>query len=466
MNHRVKHLSHLSAFLLGLLTLFMTLPSDAPYTSQQSYQMFSARVGSSSDYQRLEQANGIPDSIEYRVANRLKNRLNKYKFSSPDIRTIANAIRKKQDLLRHSINVEFNSDDGKITKEWEVSLHNYPTWLVPKFSYSKASFEVSKQRIIEYMQKHPFDEFAPTVDVTLNGTTMSGSIIRAKTEGIAMAGYELDFDHTASFIKDAFDKKHSDLVFTYVGRNGRILYNDGLEKKELTLLSEGRSNYNGSTWARMANVRKAISEHVHNVIVEPDSTFSFVETLDAPVTLSKGWRMAKVIYNGDELRPSPGGGICQASTTVYRAIVKAGLPVIERRSHSLYVSYYKEYGVGIDATVYPGTQDLSFKNDTGNPIIIQSYTTDENDAVVNFYGVPDGRQVVLDGPYFSRTAPPDILVNERDMRTNEIVWVQNVIFPSGEETRNLIVSRYKSIPQNLSKEYKIADVALNSAVNM
>ena len=466
MNRRVKHLSHVIAFLMGVFTFVMALPADTPYTSQQEYQMLAAKVGSSADYQLLEQSNGIPDSIEYRVANRLKNRLKKYKFSSPDIRTIANAIRKKQELLHHSINVELNSDDGEITKEWNVSLQHYPTWLVPKFSYSKASFEVSKQRIIDYMQKHPFDEFASPVDVSLNGTAMSGSIIRAKTDGIAMAGYELDLDHTASFIKDAFDKKHSDLVFTYVGRNGLIFYNDGLEEKEFTLLSEGRSNFNGSTWARMANVRKAISEHVHNVIVEPDSTFSFVETLDAPVTLSKGWRMAKVIYNGDELRPSPGGGICQASTTVYRAIVKAGLPVIERRSHSLYVSYYKEYGVGIDATVYPGTQDLSFINDTGNPIIIQSYTNDQNDAVVNFYGVPDGRQVVLEGPYFAHTSPSDIQVNDRDVKINEIVWVQNVIFPSGEETRNLIVSRYKSIPQNLSKEFKIAGEALNSAVNM
>jgi len=466
MNQRLKRLSHLSAFLMGVLTLVMTLPADAPYTSQQEYQIFAARVGSSEDYERLGQQYGVPDSIEFRIAKRLKSRLKKNKFRSPDIRTIANAVRKKQELMQHSIDVELNSDNGEITKEWDVSLQHYPTWLVGKFSYSKASFEVSKQRIVDYMQKHPFDEFSRPVDVTLNGTAMSGSIIRAKTDGIAMAGYELDLEHTASFIKDAFEKKHSDLVFTFAGRNGRVFYNDGLEQKELTLLSEGKSNFTGSTWARSANVRKALNEHIHNVIVEPGSTFSFVETLDAPVTLSKGWRMAKVIFNGDELRPSPGGGICQASTTVYRAIVNAGLPVIDRRSHSLYVYYYKKYGVGIDATIYPGTQDLTFKNDTGHPIVIQSYDTEEKDAIVNFYGVSDGRQVVLEGPYFSHTAPPDIQVNERDMRINEIVWVQNVLFPSGEEKRNLIISRYKSIPQGLSREFAIAEEADQGATNM
>ncbi|MCF7844731.1 MAG: VanW family protein [Kiritimatiellales bacterium] len=466
MNHRIKRLSHINALLLGVLTLVISAPADGPYTNQQEYQMFAARVGSTADYQRLGSQNSVPDTHEYRVAKRLKTRLTKNKYNSPDISVIANAIRNKQKLLQHSISIELNSDNGEITKEWDVSLQHYPTWLVPKFSRTKGSFEVNEQRIIDYMNNHPFDEFMPPVDVTLNGTAMSGSILRAKTDGIAAPGYEIDLEETAAFIKEAFDQKNTDLVFTYVGRSGSIFYNDGLEEKELTLLGQGKSNYKGSTWARSINVSKAINEHVNNVIVEPDSKYSFVETLDAPVTLSKGWRMAKVIYNGGELRPSPGGGICQASTTVYRAIVNAGLPVVDRRSHSLYVSYYKEYGVGIDATVYPGTQDLSFINDTGNPIIIQAFNTEDKDAVVNFYGIPDGREVVLEGPFFSHTAPTDVKVNQRDMRANEIVWTQNVIYPSGYEKRNLIVSQYKSIPKYVSREFTVAEEDVQIGANM
>jgi vancomycin resistance protein YoaR len=142
---------------------------------------------------------------------------------------------------------------------------------------------------------------------------------------------------------------------------------------------------------------------------------------------------------------APGGGICQASTTTYRAILNAGLPVIQRRSHSLYVTYYKEYGVGIDATIFPGSQDLTFINDTGNYLLIQAYT-DGNEAYVNIYGTPDGRKVAMDGPFFSTNAPSDLIINNRSIRGNEIAWKHYVLYSNGELKTDTIVSAYKSLP--------------------
>ncbi|KKW38159.1 MAG: VanW family protein [Candidatus Peribacteria bacterium GW2011_GWB1_54_5] len=162
--------------------------------------------------------------------------------------------------------------------------------------------------------------------------------------------------------------------------------------------------------------------------------------------------MAQVIFEGDQLKPAPGGGICQASTTVYRAIVNAGFPVVERRAHSLYVSYYKKYGVGIDATIFPGTQDLTFLNDTEQPLLIQAYD-DGYEAVVNFYGTPDGRTVELQGPYFSTNAPEGMLINDRQVMKNEIVWIQRVNYADGSVKENLILSRYKELPAYVRNEY-------------
>ncbi|MDP7477109.1 MAG: VanW family protein, partial [Candidatus Peribacteraceae bacterium] len=163
--------------------------------------------------------------------------------------------------------------------------------------------------------------------------------------------------------------------------------------------------------------------------------------------------MAKVIFNGGDLEFAPGGGICQASTTVYRAIVNAGFPVMERRAHSLYVSYYKKHGVGIDATIYPGSQDLVFLNDSDSPLIIQAYN-DGTDATVNIYGSPDGRSVELNGPYFASTAPDGYLYKGRRIMETEIVWSQQVTYPDGSKKDYQIGSRYKTLPKSVAVEFE------------
>ena len=152
----------------------------------------------------------------------------------------------------------------------------------------------------------------------------------------------------------------------------------------------------------------------------------------------------------------PGGGICQASTTVYRAALLAGFPVIERKAHSLYVTYYKKYGVGIDATIYPGSQDLSFRNDSKYPIIVQAYHEGTN-AYVNIYGTPDGRVATLNGPYFAATAPKEVVKQAGGIGSNEIVWLHSVQYPDGRTTTDTVESRYKQLPRSLVTEYPVPE---------
>jgi hypothetical protein len=193
---------------------------------------------------------------------------------------------------------------------------------------------------------------------------------------------------------------------------------------------------------------EAIGERVHNVVVPVDAEFSFNDVLGGPVTQSAGWQMALTIFEGVNLREAPGGGICQASTTVYRAALNAGLPIVEQKSHSLYVTYYEAYGVGQDATVFPGKQNLRFRNDTGAPLLLQSYY-EGDDAYVHILGRPDGRQVTVDGPYFGSTAPADVQVNGRAVRGNEIVWVRTITSAEGAQTKEVLVSRYNAVPKSL-----------------
>ncbi len=101
--------------------------------------------------------------------------------------------------------------------------------------------------------------------------------------------------------------------------------------------------------------------------------------------------------------PELGGGLCQVSSTTFRAAMKAGLPITQRRNHSYAVQYYAPQGT--DATIYPGVIDLKFTNDTPGSILIWPYFPDKDTLVFDFYGTTDNREVVLDDPVvFDRQA--------------------------------------------------------------
>ena len=107
--------------------------------------------------------------------------------------------------------------------------------------------------------------------------------------------------------------------------------------------------------------------------------------------------LQELVIKGDKTVPEYGGGLCQVSTTLYRSVLFAALPVTERRNHSYAVSYYDPQG--LDATIYPPNPDMKFINDTPNYILIQT-TIVGNKAYSNIYGTHVNRHVDLIGPYY------------------------------------------------------------------
>ena len=103
-----------------------------------------------------------------------------------------------------------------------------------------------------------------------------------------------------------------------------------------------------------------------------------------------------------------GGGVCQVSTTLFRAALNAGLPIIERRAHSYRVYYYEQgYPVGLDSTVYDPTTDLKIKNDTGNYVLLQTKIDTKNmHLTFELYGANDGRIVEISKPVITQSTPP------------------------------------------------------------
>jgi vancomycin resistance protein YoaR len=188
------------------------------------------------------------------------------------------------------------------------------------------------------------------------------------------------------------------------------------------LIGMGNSYFYHSIPGRIHNVALATSR-VSGALVAPGETFSFDKTL-GDVTAFTGYQQAYVIQNGKTVL-GDGGGVCQVSTTFFRALLDAGLPIVERHAHAYRVGYYEENGYppGIDATVFVPYVDLKFLNDTGHYILVQS-KIDLDNLYLEFdlYGTKDGRTVTLTSPSVTNQVPPppDVYQDDPTLPKGEI----------------------------------------------
>lgn len=156
------------------------------------------------------------------------------------------------------------------------------------------------------------------------------------------------------------------------------------------LIGFGDSYYAHSIPNRIWNVALT-AKKINYTLIPPGKEFSFNKNL-GEVSRATGYRPAYVISGGKTVL-GDGGGVCQVSTTVFRAALSAGLDITKRKAHAYRVSYYElNKKPGIDATVYSGDVDLRFINDTPGYILMTTYAnSDDLYMNVQFYGTNDGR---------------------------------------------------------------------------
>lgn len=174
-------------------------------------------------------------------------------------------------------------------------------------------------------------------------------------------------------------------------------------------LATGETNYYGSSRARITNIHVGASKFKDRLF--EGRSFSF-NTMLGNISAAAGFVPGLVIA-GDRTATGVGGGICQVSTTVFRALYGAGLPILERRNHSYQVHYYDPQG--LDATIYQPSQDLRFANDTGGAIWFQTDWDDTHARLtVNTFGQPRDYTVTIGRPVtLSTTASPaDRLISD------------------------------------------------------
>jgi vancomycin resistance protein YoaR len=150
-----------------------------------------------------------------------------------------------------------------------------------------------------------------------------------------------------------------------------------------------------------------------------------------------------------------GGGVCQVSTTVFRAALNAGLPIVERYNHGYVVSWYGD--PGMDATIYTPSVDLKFRNDTGAYLLVQPAVDSSNGVLTfNFYGTKPNRQVTIGEPVISDVKEPGEPVYRVDeslapgerrqveyAQRGMTVTVERTVTENGQTRVDKIVSNYQ-----------------------
>ncbi len=177
------------------------------------------------------------------------------------------------------------------------------------------------------------------------------------------------------------------------------------------LIAEGLSRFSGSSGNRVHNIDNG-SRLIDGTVIPPGETFSFNATV-GPITAGNGFVEGLVIAP-TRTEPGIGGGICQVSTTLFRAAFWAGLPISERWQHAYRVGYY-ELGPGnppgFDAAIWQPAQDLAFTNDTPNHILIRRILDRHRQTLAfRLMGPSVDREVTLDAWRGEEIAPPPLRV--------------------------------------------------------
>ncbi len=219
------------------------------------------------------------------------------------------------------------------------------------------------------------------------------------------------------------------------------------------LVSEGVSSFRGSPAERVHNIVTAADKFQH-VVVPPGEVFSFNQNVGS-VSAANGFTDALVIA-GDRTAVGIGGGVCQVSTTAYRAAFFGGFPIVERHAHGYVVGWYGE--PGMDASIFTPNVDFRFRNDTQHYLLIKSYVnTAKGTLTFRIYGTKPGRSVemVRQPATNVQPAPPPLYQEDAKLAKGQIkqvdwavkgmdVVIKRVIrYADGAVKEENIVSKYR-----------------------
>jgi len=345
------------------------------------------------------------------------------------------ALLQANNLLAKKIVLKYNSSQWKVQKEDFALWIDFEAMDNPNNKSGKIlGASASEEKIKDY-----FLNLVPQINREPVNAQLEFKKGKIEIFSLSQEGIALDIEKNINEIKKIIfaEENYKDSSETEIDVRLIIekvqpeITTEGIDNMGITaLLATGESNFYGSPNNRKHNIAVGAARF-QGILVGPGDEFSFNEAL-GDVGPREGYLPELVIKKGETV-PEYGGGLCQVSTTAFRAAVQAGLEITERKNHAYPVKYYNPQGT--DATIYPPHPDLSFKNNTPAYILIQT-RVEGNKLFFDFYGSDDGRKVELLGPY---------IYDKQEDGSMKSVWTQQV-YDKNEELlfEKKFYSAYKS----------------------
>ena len=248
----------------------------------------------------------------------------------------------------------------------------------------------------------------------------------------AVVGRELDVAASTQQISDKLLAGEHEIPLVFNITNPAVPSDATGESLGITeLVHQEDSYFYGSSASRIQNITTA-AKQFHGLLVAPGETFSMAKYL-GNISLDNGYAEALIIY-GDQTIQGVGGGVCQVSTTLFRAAFFSGFPIVERHAHAYRVYYYEyvagpridENLAGLDATVYVPVVDFKFKNDTPYWLLMETYVNPTYRSIVwKFYSTKDGRTVNWETSGLQNIvkAPKPLYTENDELATGEVKQV-------------------------------------------
>jgi vancomycin resistance protein YoaR len=386
----------------------------------------------------------------------------------PAVMSVDAAVAEARSLIGKSLVLVADGKDG--TQRFAIDPATLRSWLslIPVPGQDGAvglSASLDEAKVRAFVEQAAKQLNRPAFDAALDFDRTTGQVVVLQP---SQTGQSLDVEASVAAIKAAIlpdpAKQRASGVAASLGATQVITAPltivqpkvDSNKISELGIVeqvSEGTTYFKGSTRERIQNIVNAAGKFT-GAVIPPGEEFSF-NTIVGDVSTANGF-VDSLIIRGDRTETGVGGGVCQVSTTAYRAAFWGGFPIIERYPHSYVVSWYGE--PGYDASIFTPSADFRFLNDTGHFLLVKpEVDTQKGRITFYFYGTKPDRVVEAEKSVITNKQPAPQPLYQADATLpagtiKQVDWAKDgmdvlvkriIRYGDGRVKENKIVSKYR-----------------------
>jgi vancomycin resistance protein YoaR len=353
----------------------------------------------------------------------------------PAVISVAAAVAKAKALLNKPLILVSDGIDGKERFAVDtVTLRNWLTFSPVRSETGEIELGVQLdgaqvaaflQGLAEYLDQPPRDAVLDfdleKGQVVVLGTSQAGQKLEVQAAAGAVAAALVGEGGSAavpgppatadpSMPRDPEAAVQSEIKLPITVVEPKVDSNRLAEMGIVEVVSKATTRFKGSNADRVHNIATG-AEKFRGVVIPPGEEFSFNKNV-GEISAANGF-VEGLIIGAERTATGVGGGICQVSTTVFRAAFNGGFPITERHAHGYVVSWYGE--PGLDATIFTPKVDFRFRNDTGHFLLVKpAVDTTKGEITFYLYGTRPDRVVESDPPQITNVRKPEPPIYEEN----------------------------------------------------